>query len=414
VPAPAPRLCHGCGEGTDECPSRPRPHPRPPPHRSAQALLWLGKAALESVRDSAAYQDSKESIEIEKALQQSAVAYAPRHATPIPPHASPLAAPPSDPIRGPSDPAATRTMMYGHVHVPRRRGFSPPPIAMLVAGGPTPHRPMPRGSYDEEDAKRRAAFARRVPPEPAEGAAGSTKLCAAPSPRHGRAPVSRALNPGRVDGCSPAGGACDVAVACTWERARRGVVSSTTVRPQQRNASQRAPRTPHLHRTTLHLLHPSNLRRSPNPPSHLLILTFVGRYARGCSQFCAFVAWCPRGAPPLPEAHRARSHAPSCRTPPFILSPPLSRCATPSRSPTPTPTPTLHACPQVREGRELRLLDVTTRPAKPLDVDSQLGLTLKYLGLWPSGQVRCRVDGQDEAFEEASLGLVRLPSEDRA
>jgi len=170
------------------------------------ALLWLGKAALESVRDSAAYQDSKESIEIEKALQQSAVA------------------------------------------------------------------------YDEEDAKRRAAFARRVPPEPAEGAAGSTKLCV------------------------------HVGARSTWRRFE-----------------------------------------------HDCTLEDVLNFVRS-----------------LPGA------------------------------------------PAVREGRELRLLDVTTRPAKPLDVDSQLGLTLKYLGLWPSGQVRCRVDGQDEAFEEASLGLVRLPSEDRA
>ena len=32
-------------------------------------------------------------------------------------------------------------------------------------------------AYAEEDGKRRAAFARRVPPEPSEGAAGSTKLC---------------------------------------------------------------------------------------------------------------------------------------------------------------------------------------------------------------------------------------------
>ena len=48
------------------------------------------------------------------------------------------------------------------------------------------------------------------------------------------------------------------------------------------------------------------------------------------------------------------------------------------------------------------------------DGSAQLGLTLKHLGLWPSGQVRCRVNGQDEAFDAATLGLVRMPSEDRA
>ena len=67
-----------------------------------------------------------------------------------------------------------------------------------------------------------------------------------------------------------------------------------------------------------------------------------------------------------------------------------------------------------REPSEWRLADVTLRPAKPLDASAQLGLTLKGLGLWPSGQVRCRADGQDEAFDAAIMGLVRLPSEDRA
>mmetsp|Transcript_30199 Transcript_30199/g.60618 ORF Transcript_30199/g.60618 Transcript_30199/m.60618 type:complete len:159 (-) Transcript_30199:364-840(-) len=63
---------------------------------------------------------------------------------------------------------------------------------------------------------------------------------------------------------------------------------------------------------------------------------------------------------------------------------------------------------------EWRLADVTLRPAKPLDASTQLGLTLKALGLWPSGQLRCRLDGQDEAYDSAIMGLVRLPSEDRA
>ena len=74
----------------------------------------------------------------------------------------------------------------------------------------------------------------------------------------------------------------------------------------------------------------------------------------------------------------------------------------------------LPGCPPVGAASELRLADVTTRPAKLFDVSSQLGLTLKALGLWPSGQVRCRLSGQDEAFDAAMLGLVRLPSEDRA
>ena len=74
----------------------------------------------------------------------------------------------------------------------------------------------------------------------------------------------------------------------------------------------------------------------------------------------------------------------------------------------------LPGTPSVQAANELRLADVTTRPAKPLDVDAQLGLTLKSLSLWPSGQVRCRVAGSDEAFDAATMGLVRLPSEHRA
>ena len=68
----------------------------------------------------------------------------------------------------------------------------------------------------------------------------------------------------------------------------------------------------------------------------------------------------------------------------------------------------------MRDAAALRLADVTTRPAKPLDVGTQLGHTLKHLGLWPSGQLRCRVDGPDEAYDAAMNNLVRLPSEDRA
>jgi len=170
------------------------------------ALLWLGKAALEAVRNSDAYMCSRERVEINKAIEQSTVA------------------------------------------------------------------------YDEEDARRRAAFAQRVPPEPAEGAAGTTKLCV------------------------------HVGSTSTWRRFDSDCTLEDVV-------------------------------------NHVRSLL---------------------GAPPVTDA------------------------------------------------RELRLVDVTTRPAKPLDVDSQLGLTLKNLGLWPSGQVRCRVNGPDEAFDAATLGLVRLPSEDRA
>ena len=74
----------------------------------------------------------------------------------------------------------------------------------------------------------------------------------------------------------------------------------------------------------------------------------------------------------------------------------------------------LPMCPLVSDANELRLADVTTRPARTFDVANQLGLTLKHLGLWPSGQLRCRLDGPDEAFDSALLGIVRLPSEDRA
>ena len=54
--------------------------------------------------------------------------------------------------------------------------------------------------------------------------------------------------------------------------------------------------------------------------------------------------------------------------------------------------------------------------ATPRHVDAvaQIGCTLKHLGLWPSGQLRCRVVGSDEAFDAALLNLVRLPSADRA
>jgi hypothetical protein len=74
----------------------------------------------------------------------------------------------------------------------------------------------------------------------------------------------------------------------------------------------------------------------------------------------------------------------------------------------------LRGCPVVRDATELRVANVTTRPPKMFDVRAQLGLTLKNLGLWPSGQVRCRVDGPDEAFDAAMMGIVRMPSEDRA
>lgn len=70
--------------------------------------------------------------------------------------------------------------------------------------------------------------------------------------------------------------------------------------------------------------------------------------------------------------------------------------------------------PRVETPIQLRLADVTTRPARTIDVGSELGHTLKHLGLWPSGQLRLRVDGQDEAFDMAMQNLVRLPSEDRA
>ena len=170
------------------------------------ALLWLGKAALEAVRDSNAYLEAKETVEVNKALEQSVVA------------------------------------------------------------------------YDEEDAKRRETFAKRVPPEPTEGSAGSTKICV------------------------------HVGESSTWRRF-----------------------------------------------DHDMTLEDVLNYAQS-----------------------------------------------------------LPGCPSVRHPRELRMADVTTRPAKAFDVDSQLGLTLKHLGLWPSGQVRCRVAGQDEAYDAAIMQLVRLPSEHRA
>ena len=170
------------------------------------ALLWLGKAALEAARDSEAYLGSKETIEVEKALQQS-------------------------------------------VQV-----------------------------YDEEHTKRRAAFLKRVPPEPSEGAAGSTKLC--------------------------------------------------------------------VHVGSYH-----TFRRFDHDCTLEDVLNFV-------------------------------------------------------RS--------LEGTPIVTDARELKIADVTTRPAKKLDADTQLGLTLKSLGMWPSAQLRCRVNGMDEAYENAMLGIVRLPSEHRA
>jgi len=173
--------------------------------RRDPALLWLGKSALEAVRNSEAYQASKETQLVSQALEQSVV------------------------------------------------------------------------EYNQEDEKRRAAFGARVPPEPAEGAAGSTKLC---------------VNLGAV----------------------------------------------------------SHWRRFDSDCT----LEDVLNYIRS-----------------LPES--------------------------PARQPD-----------------EWRLADVTLRPAKPLDVSTQLGLTLKAMGLWPSGRIRCRLDGQDEEFDRAIMGLVRLPSEDRA
>jgi len=74
----------------------------------------------------------------------------------------------------------------------------------------------------------------------------------------------------------------------------------------------------------------------------------------------------------------------------------------------------LPGAPVVHDHTQLRVADVTTRPAKLFEVGEQLGLTLKSLGLWPSGQVRCHADGPDEAFDAAMQGLVRLPSEDRS
>ena len=68
----------------------------------------------------------------------------------------------------------------------------------------------------------------------------------------------------------------------------------------------------------------------------------------------------------------------------------------------------LPGTPAVRELGELRVCDVTTRPAKRFDVTTQLGLTLQTLDLWPTGHVRCRVDGSDEAYDEAIMAMMDL------
>ena len=164
------------------------------------ALLWLGKSMLESVRNTEAYLGSKESIEIEKALGMSAVA------------------------------------------------------------------------YDAEDERRRAAFASRVPPEPAEGSAGSAKVCV------------------------------HVGASSTWRRFN----SADTLED---------------------------------------VLNFVRSLP---------------GVPPVASTH------------------------------------------------ELRVADVTTRPAKRLDPSTQLGLTLQTLDLWPTGHVRCRVNGSDEAYDEAMMAAMDI------
>lgn len=168
--------------------------------RRDPALLWLGKSALEAVRHSDVYIGAKESLEIEKAIGMSAVA------------------------------------------------------------------------YDEEDVKRRQAFASRVPDEPAEGAAGTAKICT------------------HVGGSS------------TWRRFR----SDETLED---------------------------------------ILNFV-------------------------------------------------------RS--------LPGTPAVRDVRELKVANVTTRPATAFDANTQLGLTLQTLGMWPTGHVRCRVSGSDEDYDEAMMQALPL------
>ena len=168
--------------------------------RRDPALLWLGKSALEAVRNTEEYLGAKESIEIERALGMSAVA------------------------------------------------------------------------YDEEDARRRQAFAARLPEEPSEGSAGSAKVC-------------------------------------------------------------------------VHLGSSSTWRRFNSADTLEDVLNFV------------------RSLPGAPAVH---------------------------------------------EVGELRVADVTTRPAKKFDTSTQLGLTLQTLDLWPTGHVRCRVDGSDEAYDEAMMAAMDI------
>ena len=163
--------------------------------RRDTALLWLGKAALEAVRNSDAYVSSKESLEIARAMGASAVA------------------------------------------------------------------------YDEEEERRRRAFASRVPTEPPEGAAGSSKICV------------------------------HVGGAANWRRFE------------------------------------------------------------------------------------------SCNTLEDLLNYVRS----------------LQGTPPVQTVAQLRVADVTTRPSKAFDVSTQLGLTLQSLGLWPTGHIRCRVNGSDEAYDDAMM-----------
>lgn len=68
----------------------------------------------------------------------------------------------------------------------------------------------------------------------------------------------------------------------------------------------------------------------------------------------------------------------------------------------------LPGTPPVASVGELRVADVTTRPAKRLDASTQLGLTLQALDLWPTGHVRCRVNGSDEAYDEAMMAAMDI------
>lgn len=191
-----------------------------------------------------------------------------------------------------------------------RRCLAIPPVVLQALGAS-------KVEYDELAAERRAAFLRRVPPEPAEGAAGSSKLC-------------------------------------------------------------------------VHVGGDSHWRCACSPGLLVACVCWLLSYALlSCGR------WFLRAHPPPP---------PPCRR--FDADCTLEDVINFVRS--------LPGTPAVDAIGDLRIADVTTRPARRFDASTQLGLTLKTLGLWPSGQVRCRVEGQDEAYEEAMLGLVRLPSEHRS